>query len=251
MTTIGEKIYSLRSGAGFSQQQLADKLGVSRQSVSKWETGTALPELDKLVAMSELFGVSLDELAGKNDTGNKKKEPNIALVVQKIAGVLLLCASFLCAPVVAIFREFWLVALSVFPMAAASFVLIFSARNTLYKTLAVLMWPISFIFTWGGTILAVSTHATTARIGCAVVFLLLALLYKGKLKNLIPVGVLALMWGVYAVTVSAVTYAFCYCFTTREVYMVLTYLAIEPVLLLMLSVLSIQTIYHIKRKRQV
>ena len=57
-----EQIFTLRTAHGMSQGDLADALEVSRQSVSKWETGAAVPELDKLLRMSELFGVSLDEL---------------------------------------------------------------------------------------------------------------------------------------------------------------------------------------------
>ena len=57
-----EQIFTLRTARGMSQGDLADALEVSRQSVSKWETGAAVPELDKLLRMSELFGVSLDEL---------------------------------------------------------------------------------------------------------------------------------------------------------------------------------------------
>lgn len=57
-----EKLSTLRRREGLSQEQLADKLGVTRQSVSKWESGSAAPELGKLIALSELFGVSVDYL---------------------------------------------------------------------------------------------------------------------------------------------------------------------------------------------
>ena len=60
--TLNENIRALRIDAGLSQDELAARLGVSRQSVSKWETGSATPELEKLTAMSGLFGVTLDEL---------------------------------------------------------------------------------------------------------------------------------------------------------------------------------------------
>lgn len=60
--TLGEKIYRLRTEQGFSQETFGEKLGVSRQSVSKWETDQSVPELDKIVAISELFGVSTDHL---------------------------------------------------------------------------------------------------------------------------------------------------------------------------------------------
>lgn len=60
--TIGEKISKLRIGKGVSQEQLAERLGVSRQSVSKWEMGQALPQIDKVVLLCELFSVSCDDL---------------------------------------------------------------------------------------------------------------------------------------------------------------------------------------------
>ena len=62
LMTFSEKLMDLRRKAGFSQEQLADRLGVTRQSVSKWESGTAVPELVKLIALSELFRVSVDYL---------------------------------------------------------------------------------------------------------------------------------------------------------------------------------------------
>lgn len=60
--TIGEKITKLRSALGFSQEQLAEKLGVSRQSVSKWEMDQALPQIDKVLQLCELFDITTDEL---------------------------------------------------------------------------------------------------------------------------------------------------------------------------------------------
>ena len=59
---FSEKLMALRRREGLSQEQLADRLGVTRQSVSKWESGAAMPELVKLISMSELFGVSIDYL---------------------------------------------------------------------------------------------------------------------------------------------------------------------------------------------
>lgn len=60
--TIGQRIQQLRRAAGLSQEQLAEQLDVSRQSVSKWELNDAAPEISKIIAISELFGVSTDEL---------------------------------------------------------------------------------------------------------------------------------------------------------------------------------------------
>lgn len=64
---LGEKIQSIRKDHHLSQSDLAEKLGVSRQSVSKWETGTAIPELSKLIQISEEFDISLDEMTGRKE----------------------------------------------------------------------------------------------------------------------------------------------------------------------------------------
>lgn len=59
---LSEKLLNLRKANDLTQEQLAEKTGVSRQSVSKWESGQSVPELDKIVALSELFNVSTDYL---------------------------------------------------------------------------------------------------------------------------------------------------------------------------------------------
>ena len=70
---LSEKIISLRKSRGWSQEELAERLDVSRQSVSKWESGVSNPDLDKIVAMSTLFGVSTDYLL--KDVTTEEKEP--------------------------------------------------------------------------------------------------------------------------------------------------------------------------------
>lgn len=60
--TFGEKLFELRSDAGFSQDKLAEMLEVSRQSVSKWERDEAMPDTDKIVLISKIFSVSTDSL---------------------------------------------------------------------------------------------------------------------------------------------------------------------------------------------
>lgn len=62
MTDLSERIQLLRRQQGFSQEELADRLGVSRQAVSKWESGQSTPDLERVVAMSEVFGVTTDYL---------------------------------------------------------------------------------------------------------------------------------------------------------------------------------------------
>ena len=60
--TLGQKIVQLRNAADISQEQLSEMLGVSRQSISKWEMDQALPQIDKVIQLAEIFSVSTDEL---------------------------------------------------------------------------------------------------------------------------------------------------------------------------------------------
>lgn len=65
--TLAEKILHLRTQQGLSQLELAEQLGVSRQSVSKWETGQSVPDLDKLIKLSDRFGITVDELVREEE----------------------------------------------------------------------------------------------------------------------------------------------------------------------------------------
>ena len=59
---FNNKLYELRKQKGFPQEELANRLNVSRQTISKWEVGESTPDMENLVAISELFEISLDEL---------------------------------------------------------------------------------------------------------------------------------------------------------------------------------------------
>ncbi len=73
---LADRISELRRQKGWSQEQLAEALNISRQAVSKWESGQSTPELEKVVAMSELFGVSTDYLLkGIEDKRVETKNP--------------------------------------------------------------------------------------------------------------------------------------------------------------------------------
>lgn len=60
--TTANRLYELRKQHGYSQDELADKLNVSRQAISKWERSESSPDTDNLIALAKLYGVSLDEL---------------------------------------------------------------------------------------------------------------------------------------------------------------------------------------------
>lgn len=72
---FSNRLYQLRKQKGMSQEELANRLNVSRQTVSKWEVGDSTPDMEKLVAISDLFEVSLDQLVmGKEPVTEKSGE---------------------------------------------------------------------------------------------------------------------------------------------------------------------------------
>lgn len=75
MTSIGERIYDLRNRNNMSQGALADKLDVSRQTISKWENNMCLPEAEKLLQLSEIFGVSIDYIMKGKPESQATPEP--------------------------------------------------------------------------------------------------------------------------------------------------------------------------------
>lgn len=107
---FNEKLIKLRKEMGLSQEELGNKLNVARQTVSKWELGETTPEMDKLIKMSEIFNITLDELIKDknndeniNNTNSQKlaglvikilKGLGIFLIVIAIAVVFLMIISF-------------------------------------------------------------------------------------------------------------------------------------------------------------
>ena len=94
---LSNNIYTYRVSKNWSQSELADMLGVSRQSVSKWENGAATPDLDKLIKMKELYDVTLDELvfgdgvqSKKNDPENRAQSETTGSKKRMVAGMVML-----------------------------------------------------------------------------------------------------------------------------------------------------------------
>ena len=73
--TLSEKIVYCRKRAGLSQEELAERVGVSRQAVSKWELGDAAPEVGKLLALAKVFGVTTDWLLSEEDPAPDESAP--------------------------------------------------------------------------------------------------------------------------------------------------------------------------------
>ena len=99
---VSEKIYTLRRKHGLSQEQLAEKIGVSRQAISKWEGGLSTPELEKLKALSECFQITIDELTGDratdtpDDAVKEKEAPTPRETQESRAGIFLCLIGSVC-----------------------------------------------------------------------------------------------------------------------------------------------------------
>ncbi len=114
---LGENIYKYRTQKGMSQGDLADTLEVSRQSVSKWENNSAVPELEKLMKMAQIFGITLDELVSGEDKQQTTPPSPVSaptpavkagLSTQQILGIILLSLGGLLSIIfllVGIFKE--------------------------------------------------------------------------------------------------------------------------------------------------
>lgn len=71
---LPEKILYYRKKAGLSQEALTEQIGISRQAISKWETGEAVPEINKLVSLAKVFNVSADHLLSEDDFDEQQAE---------------------------------------------------------------------------------------------------------------------------------------------------------------------------------
>lgn len=91
---LSETLYTLRKQHGLSQEQLAEALGVSRQAVSKWERGVAVPEGETLIALGRYYGISLDELLAEGPTAPHAEQSREVGRIPTLVGLALCLAGF-------------------------------------------------------------------------------------------------------------------------------------------------------------
>lgn len=84
---LKDKLQLLRKQNGYSQEQLADKIGIARQTISKWETGQAVPELNGLIQLSKLYGVTIDRIVKDNDECNISLCRNTSVDIQRLVSL--------------------------------------------------------------------------------------------------------------------------------------------------------------------
>lgn len=110
---FNEKLMMLRKSKNLSQEQLGNELNVARQTVSKWELGETTPEMDKLIKMSEIFGVSLDELMkdqdidiNNNDINNTNTQKLAGLTIKILKGIGIFLLSVFVITIIMIILSF-------------------------------------------------------------------------------------------------------------------------------------------------
>lgn len=110
---LSEKIINLRKARNMSQEELAEKLGVSRQAVSRWEVGSALPDASNILQLSKLFGVSADYLLNDDYKGEASAPAKIRTVtsvagtyVKKIISLCVAGFGFICNFLIYILSRF-------------------------------------------------------------------------------------------------------------------------------------------------
>ena len=108
--TIGNRIISLRKAQQFSQEEIADKLGVSRQAVSKWETDDCAPDAYNLIALAKLLNTSVEYIVtGKTNVDVKEQTHKTPMEVKNLAtlGFILLVGGFIMAIIGMFLHEIW------------------------------------------------------------------------------------------------------------------------------------------------
>ncbi len=163
MPNLGERIYRLRSENNLSQGELAEKLDVSRQAVSKWENNISVPELDKIAAMSELFGVTTDEIIKGGAHKENEKAPSPPIIIEhtqtengfskrktvQILGIIFVVLGILLATLMALLAADW-VFIAIFILLAVNGVVLLASKKRLWLALLIvntaLILMLYFIF---------------------------------------------------------------------------------------------------------
>ena len=131
--TIGERLLKLRKERNLSQEELANVLDVSRQTISKWETDQTTPDFDKIIPLCEYFGITSDELlSGKKDIIETKKENKRKIFARNIAisvGLYILSLVFVIVGAEVFKNEILGVSLFFITIAIATTLIVYTAIN--------------------------------------------------------------------------------------------------------------------------
>ena len=220
--SLGERVCELRSEKNISQGDLAEALNVSRQSISKWETDSAVPELDKLIRLSEIFHVTLDELVLNKQT-KAPEQPVQTIYVEKqvpgrkTAGTILCCFSALVWLLITVLGEFFAGVVLALPFLACGLIcLLVQKRPGLWCGWTVYLFidfylryatGVSWQFAFWGLFLTGSWAVHLAVSWCQVLVLAILIGFTVRSFRHVPVtlskksaALLAGGWGIYLLT---------------------------------------------------
>lgn len=113
---ISERLQELRKKAGYSQEQVSEMLGLSRQAISKWESGQGKPDIENIIKLTEIYHVSADYLllgVEQNNVNVKSKKPKISVEYRKAISIIAIIAATAIITVLFI-TVLWLLAKFVF-----------------------------------------------------------------------------------------------------------------------------------------
>lgn len=196
--TLGERILQYRTARDWSQEDLAAALEVSRQSVSKWETDASTPELDKIVRMSKIFGVTLDELVTGKDPAQAPPEApakdSVGQMMKTILGAVLLCVGFaLSVALILISSGYIAVLLYTAPLILCGMICLTVRRRTG-------LWCVWALYFWLDFYLRIATGITWNIV-------LYTLHYKPEWNYVrLGIGWFMLIWIVILLILTAVSY---------------------------------------------
>ena len=111
--SLGEKIINLRKEKGLSQEELAEKLNITRQTISNWETGQTVPDINQSKEICKIFTISLDELVDNKIPTNEEKISNtqklagIVIKILKILGIVFIVYIVFCIILIAVSYYAW------------------------------------------------------------------------------------------------------------------------------------------------
>lgn len=201
--TFGECLYQLRKEHHFSQEDLAEQLHVSRQSVSRWENGSASPDFEKATQLAQLFGVTLDHLVNgaATEAETEPKKPKEKLPTWRIvvgALLLLIGGSHLCNGLLSRY-EFDYYLFMVLPLLACGLLILLTRKYTPLFCLWAVYWCLSYglyiSFSWHWSHITLTfTQPTEAfrryiPIGwCLFAALLAMLLISARTLRKVPVN---------------------------------------------------------------
>lgn len=204
-----------------SQETLAELTGVSRQSVSKWETGQSVPELDKLFRLCDIFGVTLDELTGRtaprngDDTATEVKNivnPLMNAIVPKVVGAVLLLLSALIFFILYILYDSRVLAelfIIAAPFAVNGIICISCGKRILLACSAFLYFYFSAFYLWSYGVTGMTDSVLIVGIvGAAAALICFALMsVKNPLftiKKRVHPAVCPILWCIYALSLFVV-----------------------------------------------